>query len=259
MPRRVQDKTAVVTGGAAGIGAAVCRRLGAEGARVVVTDVDEAGAQQVVDAVVAAGGRARAARLDVSDEAAWTSVLEEVGSREGRLDVLVNNAGLPCRVPLADSGLSEWLHLMAVNGAGVFLGLKHGAASIAAGGGGAVVNMSSVAALMGAPTLSSYGATKGAIRAMSRVAAMEHAAAGVRVNTVFPGSVRTAMALSDAGAAGISLEEFLAASAAMVPPGRVAEPEEVADAVLFLASDEARYITGAELVVDGGLSAGITG
>jgi NAD(P)-dependent dehydrogenase (short-subunit alcohol dehydrogenase family) len=245
----------MVTGGAAGIGRAISLRLAAEGATVVVCDIDDDGARQTVLAAHKDAGEAHHLHLDVSDEAAWEQAIDAVTTEHGSLSILINNAGLPYRRALSDSPFSEWQKLMTVNAGGMFLGMKYGTRAIAAAGGGAIVNVSSAAALVGVPAMTSYSAGKGAIRAMSRVAAVEFAAAGVRVNSVYPTSVRTAMAESDARDTGISIHEFVTAAAALSPLGRIAEPEDVADAVLFLASAESRFITGAELVVDGGATA----
>lgn len=252
---QLAGQTAIVTGGAAGIGRAVSLRLAAEGATVVVCDIDPDGARQT--AVAAPGGAVHHRRLDVSDEAAWEQVVEEVVTDHGALTILINNAGLPYRRALPDSSFADWQHLMMVNAGGMFLGMKHGTRAIAAAGGGAIVNVSSAAALVGVAAMTSYSAGKGAIRAMSRAAAVEFAAAGVRVNSVYPSSVRTAMVESDARDSGISVAEFVTAAAALSPLGRIAEPEDVADAVLFLASPQSRFITGAELAVDGGATASV--
>ncbi|MEU4532528.1 glucose 1-dehydrogenase [Micromonospora ureilytica] len=252
---RLSGQTAMVTGGAAGIGRAVSLRLAAEGATVVVCDIDDDGARQTALATHKDAGDAYHLHLDVSDEAAWEQAIDAVMTEHGSLEILINNAGLPYRRALPDSPFSDWQKLMTVNAGGMFLGMKHGTRAIAAAGGGAIVNVSSAAALIGVPAMTSYSASKGAIRAMSRVAAAEFAAAGVRVNSVYPTSVRTAMVESDARDLGISIQEFEAAASALSPLGRIAEPEDVADAVLFLASAESRFITGAELVVDGGATA----
>ncbi|MGG5258327.1 SDR family NAD(P)-dependent oxidoreductase [Phycicoccus avicenniae] len=254
---RLADKVAVVTGGAAGIGRAVSLRFAVEGAVVVVCDIDAEGGEAVAHEARASSPSSRFVHLDVADEASWEAAIEAVEQEHGRVDVLVNNAGLPYRRPLADSPLSEWQALMAVNAGGTFLGLKHGTAAMARSGGGSVVNVSSAAALVGVAAMTTYSATKGAVRAMSRVAAMELAGQGIRVNSVYPTSVRTAMVVSDARDSGVGVEEFLEAAAALSPLDGIAEPEDVAAAVLFLAGDEARFVTGAELVVDGGATAGV--
>lgn len=246
----------MVTGGAAGIGRAVVARFAHEGAAVAICDVDARGARETAATLAASGASALHLELDVQDESAWVTAIATVIDSHGSLDVLVNNAGLPYRRPLRDSSWQEWRELMAVNAGGTFLGLKHGAGAIADSGGGSIVNISSAAALMGVPAMATYSAGKGAIRAMSRAVAMEYATSGVRVNSVYPTSVRTAMVDSDARDTGVPVREFLESAAALSPLGRVAKPEDVADSVLFLASDESRFVTGAELVIDGGATAG---
>lgn len=253
---RLQGKIALVTGAGAGIGRAVGLRFALEGALVVITDADAEAAERVADEVREQSGTAEFRRLDVRDERAWHHVIDAVAATFGHLDIVVNNAGLPYRRSLPESSLEDWQQLMMVNAGGAFLGLKHATRAMARHGGGSIVNISSAAALMGLAGMTSYAATKGAVRAMSRVAAMEFADAGVRVNSVYPTSVRTAMIESDARDSGVSVTEFIEGAAALSPLGRIAEPDDVADAVLFLASDEARFITGAELVVDGGATAG---
>lgn len=253
---RLAGRVALITGGGAGIGRAVCVRFAAEGAVVVVADIDADSARGTVDLLQRSSSDACHAQLDVKDENSWVTVVSAVTAAHGRLDVLVNNAGLPYRRPLQESGLAQWQDLMTVNAGGTFLGLKHGA-RVMADAGGSIVNVSSAAALVGVPAMTSYSAGKGAIRAMSRAVAMEYAAAGVRVNSVFPTSVRTAMVESDARDSGVTVEDFVRSAGALSPLGGIAEPHDVASAVLFLASDESRFITGAELVVDGGATAGV--
>ena len=253
---RLEGKIAIITGGGAGIGRAISTRFAEEGATVVVCDIDDDAGQESAHQASVGAGRAHFHHLDVTDESGWRATLDAVRDAEGRLDILVNNAGLPYRRALAESSLEDWQHLTTVNAGGAFLGLKHGSRAIADSGGGAIVNVASAAALRGLAGMATYAAGKGAVRAMSRVAAVEYAAAAVRVNSVYPTSVRTAMVDSDARDSGVSVEDFVTAAAALSPLGRIAEPDDVADAVTFLASDESRFITGAELVIDGGATAG---
>lgn len=255
--RRLHGKVALVTGGAAGIGRATCALFAGQGATVIVGDIDAAGGRETVELVRAENGFAEYRELDVAQDGSWQRVIDASVAQHGTLDVVVNNAGLPCRRTLPDSSLTEWQSLMAVNAGGTFLGLKHGARALGETGGGAIVNVCSAAALIGVPGMITYSASKGAIRAMSRVVAMEYASAGVRVNTVFPSSVRTAMVESDARDTGVTVPQFLEMSAALSPLGRIAQPSDVAQALLFLAGDESSFVTGAELVIDGGATAGI--
>lgn len=202
-------------------------------------------------------GEAHVRPFDVTDEERWKSTLASVIESFGSVDVLVNNAGLPYRRMLEDSPLDEWQKLMHVNAGGAFLGLKHGTQVIADSGGGAIVNISSAAALAGVAGMTSYSASKGAIRAMSRVASREYAEQGVRVNSVFPTSVATAMLEFDAADTGVSVPEFAEVAASLSPLDGLAEPEDVANAALFPASDESKFITGAELLIDGGASSSV--
>lgn len=253
--RRLEGMTAVITGAAAGIGRAISTTFAAEGATVIVCDIDAEGGEQTAALARETTPQSHFVELDVSDERAWVGALKTVNEANGAPDILVNNAGLPYRRSLRDSDFAEWQSLLTVNAGGTFLGMKHAAAVMAEGGGGAIVNVASAAALRGVSGMVSYSAGKGAIRAMTRSAAMEYAEAGVRINSLYPTSVPTAMAESDARDSNVSPSEFLEAAAAMSPLEGIAEPHDVAVAALFLASDEARFITGAELVIDGGATA----
>jgi NAD(P)-dependent dehydrogenase (short-subunit alcohol dehydrogenase family) len=243
---RLQGKVALVTGAARGIGAAIARRFLAEGALVASADVLPRSEWEPPESDLRTS-------LDVASEPAWTSALQAVRDRFGRLDILVNNAGVgvPRRPdgeasPLSELDLAEWNRVFSVNATGAFLGVKHALPLLAQGGGGAIVNIASIAALIGAPT-NAYGAAKAAVRQLTRVAALEGARSGVRVNAIFPGSISTAM--SDASRAH---PEVYAAIVAAHPIGRVGTSDDVAAGALYLASDEAGFVTGAELVIDGG-------
>ncbi len=250
---RAQGKVAMVTGGGAGIGRACCLRLAEEGARVAVTDISEERGDETVGQIEDKGGDGLFLRHDVTLEDQWESVVGRAREAYGGVDVLVNNAGLYLIKPLTETTVEEWNNLMAVNVTGVFLGMKHAAPSMAERGGGSIVNMSSVAGLMGVAGHVLYGATKGAVRIMTKDAAMELAASQVRVNSVHPGYINTGMAEYGAAAAGTDIDGL----GQLYPLGRIGEPGDVANTVLFLASDEAKYLTGGEFVVDGGASAGI--
>lgn len=244
----MRNKTVLLTGAAGCIGAAVAGRLAREGAAVVLTDIDEDRGMAVAREVVSAGGRAEFLPLDVTREQDWSRVVGQVLAGYGRIDVLVNNAGLYVVAPLARTTVEEWDRVMAVNVTGVFLGMKHVAPRMAEAGGGAIVNMSSAAGVVGVAGHTLYGASKGAVRTMSKDVAAEYGSAGVRVNSLHPAYVRTPMAEYGARAAGLDVDELAAVS----PLGRLAETSDVADFVLFLASDEAGYLTGGEYAVDGG-------
>lgn len=257
---RLAAKVALVTGGGAGIGRAISVRFAAEGATVIVCDLDTAGAAHTLRMVQEAGAGSPHARirLDVSDECGWKATIEEVLETHGHLDVLVNNAGRPLRRLLRESDWQDWQSLMAVNAGGTFLGMKHSVRALTHGRGSAIVNISSAAALVGVTGMTSYSAGKGAIRAMSRTAAAELAPIGIRVNSIYPTSVATAMVDSDARDTGVTVADFMEAAAALSPLPGMAETTDVANAALFLAGDESRFVTGAEVVVDGGATTGVS-
>jgi len=224
----MDGKVALVTGGASGIGRATVRRLAAAGCSVVATDVDPAGEEVVADL-----SGARFVRHDVADEAAWERAIAATVDAHGRLDVLVNNAGISRVGAVTDTRLEDWRRLMAINLDGVFLGCKHGIAAMREhGDGGAIVNVSSISGIVGAPMASAYCASKGGVRLLTKSLALECAAEGIRVNSVHPGAARTAIW----GTVGLGPEDEAAIAAAQ-PMGRMAEPEEVADAIVYLASD----------------------
>ncbi|MGF1473742.1 MAG: SDR family NAD(P)-dependent oxidoreductase [Rubrobacteraceae bacterium] len=251
---RVEGKVALVTGGGSGIGRACCVRLGEEGARVVVTDVDSDRGNETLAEIERSGGEGLFLEHDVTDEGQWESVVSQAGASYGGVDVLLNNAGIYLIKPLAETTLDEWNNLMAINVTGVFLGMKHVATGMAERGGGSIINLSSVAGLIGVPGHALYGASKGAVRIMTKDVAMEYAPYQVRVNSLHPGYINTGMAEYGAEVAGTTVEDL---GRELYPLGRVGEPEDVANTVLFLASDESKYTTGAEFVIDGGGSAGI--
>jgi len=255
---RVDGKVALVTGGASGIGAGCARVLAREGAAVVITDLQDSKGEALAREI---GGNARWLHHDVTSEAAWIDIVAAVDREFGRLDILVNNAGIGIGCPsIIDMSLADWRLQQAVNVEGVFLGVKHSLPLMRrAGHGGSIINMSSVAGLKGAPTLAGYCATKGAVRLFTKAIALECAGAkdGVRVNSVHPGIIETPIweSIVGMGDAGANAPPDLDALSAMaVPLGVKGVPEDIANAVLWLASEESRYVTGAELVIDGGLS-----
>lgn len=248
---RVDGKSAIVTGAGQGIGQAAARMLAEEGASVAVTDVDDTAGQETVKEIVQAGGEAAFFDHDVTLEDDWERVVDEVEDTYGIPDVLVNNAGIYRIQPVAETTVEEWKALMDVNVTGVFLGLKHCTPGMEEKGRGSVINLSSVAGLVGLSGHTNYGASKGAVRTMTKDAAMELADAGVRVNSVHPAYIDTQMADYGAEAQEASKEEL----AAMHPIGHMGEPRDVAYAVLYLASDESKFMTGSELVIDGGFTA----
>ena len=251
---RVRGKVAIVTGAASdpGLGRAIARTLAREGARVVATDVDEAGVRDCADAIRADGGEAIALRHDVTREADWQQVVARALDGFGRLDVLVNNAGIAVLKPLEELSLADWNRQLEVNLTSVFLGCKHSAAALRRSGGGSIVNLSSVAGMVGLRTCVAYGASKGGVRIASKAIALELGRDGIRCNSVHPGFIWTNM---QAKATGASDPASVPLARGSVPLGRIGEPQDVAECVLYLASDESKYVTGAEFVVDGGMTA----
>jgi NAD(P)-dependent dehydrogenase (short-subunit alcohol dehydrogenase family) len=248
---RVDGKIAIVTGGAHGIGRAVAQMLADEGAQVAVTDVDDQAGQETVKHVVEAGGEAAFFDHDVTLEEDWERVVREVTDTFGRPDVLVNNAGIYRIAPMTETSVEDWKTLMDVNVTGVFLGMKHCTPPMVEQGQGSVINLSSVAGLVGVSGHTCYGASKGAVRIMTKDAAMELAESGVRVNSVHPAYIDTQMADYGAETQDATKEEL----DAMHPIGHMGEPDDVAYAVLYLASEESKFMTGSELVLDGGFTA----
>ena len=240
---RLDGKVAIITGGARGQGAEEGRLFAAEGAQVVLTDV------------LVAEGQATAASIggsfhehDVGDESAWARVVSEVLSSHGRIDVLVNNAGVFLGKRLIDTTLEEYERLMRINATGVFLGMRAVAEPMREARAGSIVNISSVAGMVSATNAFAYGASKWAVRGMTKTAAVELARAGVRVNSIHPGMIQTEMLDEVIGENDKRRDRMIG----MVPLGNTAEPRDIANMALFLASDESRYATGSEFVVDGG-------
>ena len=251
---RLTGKVAIVTGGASGIGAATCRLFVREGARgVVIADMNEATGQALETELTKEGGNVMFRSLDVTRDSQWAETIGAVVARYGRLDVLVNNAGRggPISRPVVEQTTEEaWDLMFAVNAKGVFLGTKHAIPAMRRAGGGSVINVVSVYAMVGSSLGTAYSASKGAARAFTRTAAVQYAAEGIRVNSVFPGFVETPMTRDLHAQPGVREERT-----AMTPLGRLATPEDIAWGILFLASDEASYMTGSELVIDGGVTA----
>ncbi len=247
---RLEQKIALITGAASGMGECTARLFAREGAKVVVADILEREGAEVAATIRAAGGAADFVRLDVSDEDGWIEAIRATVRRHGRLDILVNNAGISGGV-LDRLDTEQFDRLMAVNARGTFLGIKHAIPEMEKAGGGAIVNLSSISGFVGQEFVHmGYNAAKGAIRLLTKSTAVQFAKAGIRCNSVHPGlmpPMRTSVTSADP-----SVREKVLAS---VPLARAGRPEEVAYAVLFLASDEASYITGTELVVDGGFLA----
>jgi NAD(P)-dependent dehydrogenase (short-subunit alcohol dehydrogenase family) len=263
MTGQVQGKVALVTGGASGIGAAVAELLAREGASVAVTDIDDLRGPEIVAGIKKAGHEAVFLHQDVTSEPRWVEVVTEVEKRLGRLDILVSNAGIGIAVPsITEMSLEDWRRQTAINLDGVFLSVKHGLPLMRKTGGGSIIMMSSLAGLRGAPGLSGYSATKGGVRLFAKSIAMECASVGdgIRVNSVHPGIIDTPIwgkipteATGRAQNAPIDPE---ARAKLATPLGRAGHAAEIASGVLYLASDASAYVTGTELVIDGGMNAG---
>jgi 3(or 17)beta-hydroxysteroid dehydrogenase len=261
---RVKGKVAIVTGGSGVLGKAESLLLATEGGRVVVTDIVEAGGKEVVAEIGRRGGEAIFMPHDVSNEEDWKAVIDQTVTRFGRLDVLVNNAGVVVNKPIEEMALSDWRSVMAVNLDGVFLGTKHAVGAMKKSGGGSIVNISSVAGLVGmGGNSSAYSASKGGVRLFSKASALQLSKAGhgynIRVNSVHPAFILTPLMESvfraEAQKTGRSYEEVVQMRADWTMVGHLGEPEDVAYAVVYLASDESKFVTGTELVVDGGFTA----
>jgi NAD(P)-dependent dehydrogenase (short-subunit alcohol dehydrogenase family) len=247
---RLDGKVALISGGARGQGAVEARLFCSEGARVVCGDIaDDDGSALEAD-LRAAGHDATYLHLDVTCEDDWLAAVALAESRYGALNVLVNNAGILLRKPIEETTVEEWDHLMAINVRGVFLGTKAAIPAMRRAGGGSIVNISSVAGLVATRDSAAYAASKGAVRLFTKTIAVDHVADGIRVNSVHPGPIKTDMIREM-----VADEEVWRDRLTRLPMKRAGEPVEVAYAVLFLASDESSYMTGSEMVVDGGSTA----
>ncbi|WP_052890354.1 SDR family NAD(P)-dependent oxidoreductase [Thermogemmatispora carboxidivorans] len=255
---RLDGKVALITGAGSGIGEQIALLFGRQGARVVVADLRPEAAQRVTEAIVAAGGQARAWTLDVAEEDQVRAALAEVAAREGRLDILVNNAGVSHVGNVLETSLEDWERVMRVNARGVFLCAREGVRQMLAQQppGGVIINLASVAALIGVERRLVYSASKGAVLALTRTIAADYVKQGIRCNAICPGTVHTPfvegyLARDFAGRE----DEVRQQLHARQPLGRMGRPEEIAAAALYLASDEAAFVTGSALVIDGGWTA----
>ncbi len=249
--QRLQGRVALITGAAGGIGACVARRLGEDGATLLLTDTDADGVWRTAAELAELGGSVAARGHDVTSEAEWEAVSGWALEKEGRVDVLVNNAGVFLAAALGETSLEDFRRVLDVNVVGVFLGMRAVVPTMTTQQGGSIINVSSVAGLMGSPYLSAYAASKWAVRGMTKVVAKETARFGVRVNSVHPGQIDTDMNARQREATPELVERLIRS----IPLQRIGTPEEVAHAVAYLACDESLYVTGSELVIDGGSSA----
>ena len=257
---RVAGKVAIVTGGASGIGRSCAELLAQEGATVVITDIQEAMGRECADVITAEGNHAQFLAHDVTSEQDWINVIEQTVREHNGLHILVNNAGIGIAGSIVDMSLEDWQRQQAINLDGVFLGVKHAIPAMRNSGSGSIINMSSVAGLKGSASLSAYNATKGGVRLFTKGVALECAESRwpIRVNSVHPGIIDTPIWTKvnpEFFSEGENAVDVEAMAELGVPTGKAGYPRDIANGVLFLASDEASYITGTELVIDGGISA----
>ncbi len=254
--KRFEGKTVLVTGAASGIGYASAEQFAREGATVIATDLRIEDLDSAFGDIVAEGLSIEKAVQDVTERETWTRTVDGIVERHGRLDVLFNNAGGGHFALIEATTLEQWRYVNALNLDSVFFGMQ-AAIAVMKKTGGAIINNSSIAAMVGEPQLAAYSATKGGVRAMTKAAAVDCARRGyaIRINSIHPGYTNTKLVATALESLGDQAEKFAAAAIAAIPMGRLAEPIEIARPVLFLASEDASYMTGAELVVDGGFVA----
>lgn len=266
MTHSCEGKVALVTGAATGIGRACAEHLAQAGAQLIVTDIDKAGLDETVSRIQAAGGTARGLVQDVVDEAVWQSVIDDIRANEGKLNILVNNAGIAIGASFIEMSLADWQRQNAINLDGVFLGCKHAAPLMATSGPSSIINLSSVAGLRGAAGLSGYSATKGGVRLFSKAVALECAGAGmdIRCNSVHPGIIDTDIWGREIAGIAKNMPEMMGEGgnkldvnliAMNVPGGQPGQAVDIANGVVYLASDASSYVNGTELVIDNGLTA----
>ena len=247
---RLEGKVALISGGARGQGATEGQLFVDEGAKVVLADILDSEGEAAAAQIRENGGEASYVHLDVASEDDWRSAIEFTLQTYGRLDILINNAAIYKRTPIVDTDVEEWRQIMEINSTGVFLGTKHAIPAMQRSGGGSIINISSTAGLVGSGRGSAYGASKGSVRLFTKYTAIQHALDGIRANSIHPGPIDTEMIADN-----ISTPEGRAESEARVPLKRIGTVMDVAYGALFLASDESSYMTGAELVIDGGVTA----
>ncbi len=247
---RLENKVALISGGARGMGAAEAMLFASEGAKVVIGDVLEEEGRQTEAEIGENGGECLFVRLDVTSESDWREAVAATVARFGKLDVLVNNAGIHRMGRVEDTSEELWEQVMEINAKGVFLGTKQAIPEMRKAGGGSIVNISSVAGLVGNVTAAAYSASKGAVRLFTKATAIQYAGEGIRANSIHPGTVETLMT-----APMLATEAYLRNRLEQTPLARIGRPEDVAYGALYLASDESSFVTGSELVIDGGRTA----
>jgi cyclopentanol dehydrogenase len=245
---RLEGKVALISGAAGGQGAAEARMFAGEGAKVILADVMDQKGTSVAAEIREAGGDALFVHLDVTDESEWDAAVQMAVTTYGKLDILVNNAGIWRGGQVLETSSEHWDDIFAVNAKGVFLGTKAAIPEMRKAGGGSIINISSIASLVGGRGSTAYAASKGAVRIFSKSTAIQYASEGIRANSIHPGAIDVNMGqFNDPG----SRERWISAT----PLGRIASPQAIAYGALYLASDESSFVTGSELVIDGGLTA----
>ncbi|MFN2354491.1 MAG: SDR family NAD(P)-dependent oxidoreductase [Desulfopila sp.] len=254
--KRLENYEAVITGGARGIGRAICELFAAQGAKTAVTDILDEEGRNLVGAIKDKGGQAEFFHLDTSDEREVKDVLAQVNEKFGGIRILINNAGISGpNKPTHEIELSEWQKLIDININGVFLCTKHVIPYMKQGKGGSIINLSSIYGIVGAQDLPAYHASKGAVRLMSKTDALLYAADNIRVNSIHPGYIWTPLVEDIAKESQEGVDEFRKKLAALHPIGHVGEPMDIAYGALYLASSESKFVTGSELIIDGGYTA----
>lgn len=247
----LKDNVAIITGAASGIGKATSLVFAREGAKVLCADINAEGAEATARQIADTGGEAASFEVDVAEEPQVKAMIADAVSRWGRLDTIYNNAGIGTGGPVTQMSVEEWDRMHSINLRGVFLGTKHAIPEMRNAGGGSIINISSIAGLVGSALAAAYGASKGAVRLFTKATAIQYARDGIRANSVHPGIVETLMTAGSLLPDEASRQTHIARA----PLGRLGQPVDVAYGVLYLASDESSFVTGSELVIDGGLTA----
>lgn len=253
---RVNGKVAVISGAAQSLGKACALMLAKEGARVVVTDIQQAKGRETAEEINEAGGEAIFLKLDVAMESDWLHVIDTTLDKFGQLDILINNAGIALQANIEDTSLEDWKRLMQINLDGVFLGTKHAVTAMKKSGGGSIINLSSIEGIIGHPNLAAYNAAKGGVRLLTKSVALHCGMnkTGIRVNSIHPAFIWTPL-VEEYLQAQPDYDEGLATLESLHPIGHLGEPDDIAYGALYLASDESKFVTGSELVIDGGYTA----